>query len=320
LQSCGAGRLLQATSAWVIFRHIPQLRVKAHYTWQLSPYRRSFSPMATYKITLQMNFEKQGWSESWYATTSDVEALKTQAQSIAVLRVACLPEKAYMQSWKLSDEGILGDSFANFDIQFQPPTTLAGDQAGTGLLCRVGSGTLYRRELIVRCLPDAWVFRNSSGQITWATAADTAVKAYLDAVIAAQWQLRVITKVGDGSTDFPVSQFEAGAITGTTNVHAPGFPGTASTDVGKTVQIRGSKGDAKASNGKWQITGASAAGEVLINLPFADIARYLPLDIAKTRIRFVTIKYVNVTSRSIEDVRNKKPGRAFFVPAGRRRV
>lgn len=275
--------------------------------------------MAIWKVTFQMNLEKQGFSETYYVDLTSESALRTQIQNVAALRIACLPQRAYMQCWKYSNEAVVGDSYADFDIQWTAGQALPGGETGDALLCRLMAGSLYRRLLLLRCLPDDWIFRNANGQLTWSNIADTNVKAFLQSLVTNSWKLKVITKTGDGVTEYPILALGSSLDPRGTTITSTMPANTVA--VGEKVQLRKCKEGAEAANGIWVVKKVEAGtGVITIPLDFTEIDTTDPLALANATVRKIAYKYESITDTKIEDVRNRKPGRAFFVPAGRRRV
>lgn len=272
--------------------------------------------MAYYICTFLINQSDQGISESYYYSAGSPAAATNAAFLLANQRVKLLVNAVDFAAIRVSDTAIVGDSYLDTRIRSVQGIDLPGDLTGSGIQCRLQSGGLYRRSLLLRGVPDAWIIRDANGTRTYETDGRTAATAYCAYLRDNQWLLKITKK----QTENPGTAFvDATAVAGQPKLTTitSGF-GDLLTPPGTKFQITGCRNTARVLNGYWNTVGAvSVVGQVKIGLVFGRIEGFNPADTQKAKVRPVQVDYLGITSGIPINVAYRKPGRAFFVPRGR---
>jgi uncharacterized protein with HEPN domain len=268
------------------------------------------------KITYIFNAQKNGWTETWYNTAENLGQIMVNAVAVAVARANLLGLGSQIEAIRVSDDNIVNDSIVDFTafgptdgtVKLQPR-----DSPWNALLCRANSGTLYRRQLWLRGIPDAWItvdpitltytlsptflrlFNTFTGVLT---KNNFQIKALAKEAVLAP--VRIITQVAqDVSQVFRIT------------APAHGFANT------NEVRIYGVKGqNVTQVNGVWHVYDVTA-DTFLVPEP-VGIGQLLYKGGGKVKKRVYS--YYNINSLTYLRVSKHNTGRAFFVTRGRRAV
>lgn len=271
------------------------------------------------KVDFIFSMIESGWTETFYHAATDINTAMAAAKTLALERCKILCVDAYLSQIRVSSTTVLNDSIVTFDPTYYERLTLKGDAAQVAFLCRLSSGSLYRRSYMIRGCPDEWVYRKATtGILTWNNIADAAIKQYLAAIPTAGMTIQVMTKVGDGVVAYPIVNVAVVAtIAGATAVlSAMPLGGLAQ---GDKIAIHGAKEKLRCINGVWPLVKDPATNPAIIRVPFAHLDGWDLSMLTKAKMNPVVIKYVPINDVQLEDIRGRQTGGNFFHAVGRRR-
>lgn len=264
--------------------------------------------MATIKLTQFFSAGKLGWTETWYKTAENPDAVLAAAAELASARIKLLASEANgprLDYWRLSDDDIFGDALFRIGpgLNTYDKVENLADVQWTGWLVRIESGSRYRRMFIVRGCPDTDFRLNPNG--TEIPAFRKVFQKYFDVLQGGGWSLRVWSKEG-GNPEVPVTA--VGLVPPNIVVTAPGLV----TAIGDLVQLRGF-GRATHMNGTKRAIIANATG-----VTFTQGAELLDFVLdgrqrARKRVRFVA----NLTAFEVLRYAHRDTGRPFGLLRGR---
>jgi hypothetical protein len=285
----------------------------------------------TAKVTWFYEFSDYGWTESlWKAYNSSLTELFAPAEMYASLRMAINGLGVAMPAIRISDDLVYRDSIYDpnsyitgelSDGQFlaqggnlrpvkgalpaQPPASIF-----EAVQTRMEGGALYRREMMVRGLPQT-VMTNPPGP-SFQGAFLQAWNAWTAHVIAT-WAFRTKSRSGNNAL-FPVQQVIVGPPA---EVIAVGTP----VAVGDYVQLLGFR-NISGVRGKYLVT--SVAGNVIQLAGFAPTSPVTGpkgfIQILSTNGAALQPAYQAITSVRAITQTHRSTGRPSFGPRGRRRA
>jgi len=272
--------------------------------------------MATFQLTTVFNQGRSGWSETWYCQASTHEQAITKLKSVLPRRQGLLGGGASIEYIRVSDVAITGDSQVQHLQDWAISTSPTGaDEPWDGVYVRCEAGPLYRRQMFLRGIPDAWAgpaggFPGSppnNGEMT------QAVAKWASAAKNNGFQLRCANKEGAGAVKTPITSFASGTGGRTTFV--------VSVDqgaVGDFFKISGYEGpDKKLLNGRHKII-EKAGTSYTIKLRYLDITD--PTENTGGKASPIVIVYKDLEEVQIIRMAKRSTGRAFFLPVGRRKA
>ena len=272
--------------------------------------------MPTYKVTWIFNQHKQGWTETFYRTASNYTDAKNFALAHVPTRLGLCGRGVTIEAIRISDVDILGDGCLEVNPPNQGPYPADADNPWCAALVGLCAGDrLYRRSLWLRGIPDSWMARDAvTGDCGFPTVMKSRVDALINHLKISNWKLKVIKKTGAGTAPATITNISDNPATGrivfTTTL--------AGLTVGDTVRVTDFSGpDKKKLNKTWKIMSITGT-DIEVDGKFADLED-ATLD-AGGKMKRRIIDYVDVEEGSLLRCMWKKTGRAFFVPAGRRRV
>lgn len=292
--------------------------------------------MPTYQVTFIFNGERQGWAETWYWTGSSSDTAMAAALAVGQARLKLLGNTLQLEAIRVSDVAILGDSFVDESLNNQNTGTGASgarDVVAVSVLGRATAQNLYRRQVWIRGMPDAFVFydpKTGKSQLNESAAFISAWNTWASQLIAKAYQLRVIDK---DSPQKPITGVLVAPVTGQTAIRCPGH-GYAP---GKMIRIRGAKfangpGETLDENGKSLVNGVWQVREIVNNPPPA--AQLNPVDwfeipsffddiqpayVSGGKAQERVVAYKTIDFMKYSRYAKRDTGRAFFVPRGRSR-
>lgn len=266
--------------------------------------------MAVFKFTWIFNDYRQGWSESWYYTGSNIESSTVTSSSGATVRMRLIGKNVILEAARVSDVTIRGDSTFTPFAGVQPVQAAVQDTAWNCWLCRVEAGALYRKSMYLRGCPDDWIAQEENGQFIQPQALRNAIGEFQDFAIGTL-ALRVAEKIPDAS------YIKITGITADPDGYIRFAAAATGAVLGDTVTVKSYQGpDRSILNGQHAVRAGDGAS-VTINTLFALLLD--PLANVKGVIAKRNIIYPTVTRiRPLRPVK-RSTGRAFFVPVGRRR-
>lgn len=272
----------------------------------------------TAKVTFIFNFQKQGWSETWFAPASDTREALATARVVAQARANLLGRDGRIEAVKVSDVLIPADNRTSFQPAIFPNRPVAAnigwltDQAPTSVLVRASSSELYRRQLWLRGMVDDWVrWSVDLKRMIWTQEFNNYFGPYRDALINNRYCIRALSRVGGIA---PLRQI--GAITTSlSGRYAITAQAHLAANVDK-VRITGVKGtNVEQVNGLWQVFNVTAnTFEIPLSVPAGVTLLYKGGGKVRKRVN----GYFEVDRLEPQRIGTRKVGRAFFVPAGRR--
>lgn len=275
--------------------------------------------MANIQVTYIFNAGRQGWSETWYVQRDSLSEAQLPVFDVGTARKGLLGKGATLEASRISDVDVFSDSLVDTTIGNTPASSTASlvrDNPSNAWLARVNSGTLYRRAMWLRGLPDAWVAFNST---TLLPILDPLLLSnfglFATKVVQAGFRMRVLDK--SGAT--PEKGITALALDIPTNRITVTVPGHGYNALDK-VRIRKCSGtNAKQVNGLYTVF-APTTNTFDIFPPTGKV--FLgPITYAGGGVvRKQNITYPLISSLELIRPAKRDTGRAFFVPRGRRRV
>lgn len=266
-------------------------------------------------MTMIFNAQKSGWSESWYLTKADVQAAIAAANTIASARSSLLGQYSFLEAVRVSDVEVLNDSAVTtfWSPKFDP--TLGGerDTPWNSIYVRINAGTLYRRQMHMRGVPDFWIeWDGKLGDYTVAAPAFTNLNRFGTVLKAQGACIR--------AADKSLANFPYKVIQGITAPTAGGLEFTVPNHgfvIGDTVSFRKVTGIGLGNcKGRWIVTDSSTNTFRTATPP--DSASTIVVYRGGGFVRKVFMNYFTITGVQYMRPTVKKTGRAFFVAPGRR--
>lgn len=166
--------------------------------------------MPEYKCTFFFELAKYGWSETWFRQEATPDAALASSKVLAAQRASLLASPAQLSAVRISDESIQRDSlfFEWTGNALEGGNTFGNsDIPNTAALLRIEAGSLYRRNLYLRGIPDSFVTEPNG--LVLDPAWNKNFQGYRSLLINSQWHLKAIQK-----TPPPPTQFITGAARG----------------------------------------------------------------------------------------------------------
>jgi len=273
--------------------------------------------MANWKVTYIFNAAAQGWTETFYTTNISANNVGEPAGRLGGLRMLMLGTGANLVAFRISDDAVQGDSTL---VRIPPADNVALNVGGTrdfqdtAALGDCYAGDLYRRQLWLRGIPDAWTTYNPTNQQWTPHAVFMQAFNQLAALLVTDpWALKGINK--DPVTSKP-SIINNVTIDGSrfvfATVAAHGYA------VGNTVKVS----RVKAINSQYinktfkieAVTGTTFS--VPHGLTIQTGILYQSGGVAKLLVP----TFPKITMAQYNTISGHKTGRAFFVRRGRRQV
>lgn len=271
--------------------------------------------MAKFLCTMIFNQGRYGWTESWYRDSSDYFTALQALTNLATRRTSLLGSGARIEVAKVSDVEAVGDSkdsTIGLDGMIQQ---LGADTPWNAIYARINAGGLYRRQMWLRGIPDAWIALTAGNPNVNPLDGilSSAFNTFKNYLVSQAWLLRVILKTGAGATETTVTAFSINGD-GKMVFNVAGVPG----GPGDTFRIKYAVGpNPKLVNGVYTIQ-SNLAGVITTTTTAPD--GLVPGDYNGMKHRPRIISYESITDGVIKRCGKRSTGRAFFVQAGRRPV
>lgn len=272
--------------------------------------------MAIFKVTYIFGGAKQGWTESFYmdSSTSRLAVESASAKSYILARNNCLGTPNYVEAVRASAIDNPGDTSLLL-LTATPSGDSPADYVNIAVRVKLVTAEGRRRDLWLRGCPDAWVgWQSEKGSYLKVEGAGGPITRLVNQmVIDPAFKIRGWKR--DGAmyrVGLPGGMITADPQTALTKIAVAGLDPLA-----VKVQMKKWKGpDAKLFNRTWNIAAIDDTW-VVITLPYNELGN--PAQLTSGRVLPKVYVYDNVSNVGGMDVRAHKTGRAFFVPAGRRR-
>lgn len=273
-----------------------------------------------FKFTMLINFQGQGFSETWYHTGSGSLSAVPQADLDTLLsaRNRLTAASVKLVGWRLSDVAnprLTKTGTCNFSAGGSPP-----DVPTNAWLATVrGPDGQGRRQWWIRGVPDAaivWDDKQLAFKPTGTFKSN--YDAYVAIVTKSPWAIKVVTPLKTSTKKGKVTGLTINAVG---SVRLVGQGGTFA-PLTKTapVIVTGFKSQLAHLNGVYQAETAAEIADTSIDLLNQSavgtaVEGYRLGAFART----AEYQYITPNNVSLVSPRERKIGRAFFVPAGRRR-
>jgi hypothetical protein len=294
-------------------------------------------PVPIYKTTYFFFSGDQGFSESWYITALNITSADNVANGAMLLaRQQILGNSTYIGAVRTVDTNAPGNALLT--LISAPPAgnpNLNRDNASNAIQVRAFSADFYRRTMWLRSIPDFWITYNTGGQAIPNQLAQQAVSNFLAKAGAVGVGLRVISTTAAQNqpiqlVNFTIPNAAPFNILYTTTV-AHGYI------VGQYIRINQMKGDYLRAgppynyslNGIFQIVAVPSATTFTTTALSTDWGTliqpvYFSGGLVRGRWRVDnappgTTSMPSVVDGHVMRYSRRKPGRAFFVPAGRQK-
>ncbi len=248
-----------------------------------------------------------GWSETYYYSSVDLPNVLVKAIVLAKKRLACLPFSVALPYVRVADDAIQRDSLvyvppAIYGALNQPDQQV--DVPWNAILCRLSSGSLYRRQLYLRGAPDSLIVEPEN--LLGLPSFTTPFNAFLKELSTANWAIRCFDR-GPANPVKPINQIAKLVTPVKINLPAHGW------NTGDKVRI--SHSAYRPVNAAWPIAVVDADNFVLLNSTVAP-----PLDIfgSGTAHRLVVV-YEPIDQAIPVRQTKRNTGRPFDLLRGRRK-
>lgn len=288
-----------------------------------------------YKATLFFNASKQGWDESWYINAAGLNA------AMNVMLVGFLPNRrnllgtgAYIEAIRVVDLATPGAAlFQQLPAPLPPNPNIIRDNVTNAIQIRLSTNApYYRRTMWLRGIPDSWVAYQVDGSVQPNPIMTQALDVMVAAMAPQNIGANVISVDQAVNPALVVNNMTFDLTTGFCEISTVVNHGLT---VGQYVRINKIQGanlrtgppGNLSPNGTWQVLVVPTASTFFIALNSIDYTN-LPIYYAGGFVRarntvqggFNTAGLFPLfTAYDFVQYARKKTGRAFFVPAGRRR-
>lgn len=275
--------------------------------------------MAIFQLTFIFNAGRQGWSELFYVDRETGAEASASANAVGAKRKALIGKGTILEAIRVSNVDVFSDSFVDFSVGNTPsPFTadLVRDNPSNGWLVRCEAGTLYRRSMWLRGIPDVWIRFDSTD---FRPIIDPGLLSNFDSwaakAVTEGFKMRAFDK-GVANPRKQITDLLFDGANGVIRVTVPGH-GYSTND---QVHISTPKGqNAKQAKGVWSVMAPTTntfdirpkSGTVFLG-PIIYTGSGL-----SHRQQFI---YPTLNGYYLTRPAKKDTGSAFFVPRGRRRV
>lgn len=270
-----------------------------------------------YKFTMLFNFGGSGFSETWYYNGGVTFPVPQNSvfdqvyqQRALMTGIGTSPE-----GWRLSDLSNPRSTYVRYYSKVAP-IGKNPDPPSTAWLADVrGVNGIGRRQLWLRCVPDEWVEYDSvTGRFTPVGPLVGALQAFTSLLTTPPWSIRTVVTLAASGIKSRVTSLAQGALGGTQlNAATTGF------NLEAPIVVSGFRKPLGVLNGNFDAVSAytGSSGQFNLNhkaVTTAELATYN----GGAWVRQATFSYTNIGTIDLIQPRERKVGRAFFVPRGRR--
>lgn len=278
-----------------------------------------------FKYSMLFNFQGQGFSESWYTTAGTLlgtsGSLNPPFLPLAIARANMTGKYVLLVGVRLTDLS----NPRNTQTYAFAQKAQAGDDPDNvtnSFLVNVrGAANVGNRSLFIRGLPDDAIVWNDAAQVFSPVGVMVRqFSAYRNALLNDGWQLRAVQPIAkpipagqliSAITNNPVTD----AVVITTSAAMPNQT--------LPLLVSGFKKPLSFLNGTYQPNSGftiTSGSSVTLRNRAMTLPQSLTFVSGSAAVRTQNFAFVNVNRVTIEFPRERRTGRAFFVPAGRRRA
>lgn len=272
-----------------------------------------------FKFTMLFNFQGSGFSETWYYPGAVGFPLPpvNPFRNLFNSRYALCSNATVAMGWRLSDVDNPRQTAVEVNTGLTPFTDPPDTPTNSWLAITRGVNNVGRRQFWLRCVPDSWIVWSAAAQQFQPVGDLRVAFDKFKALLQNQgWAIRTVKSLLAAGGGQAVATVAPGA--GGATVKLGGAVG--GLDPNKPMIVSGFRKPLGYLNGTyatfsgWLPSGA----DVLIN------GKSVSADAAATytftaRTRKAEYTYTPIQDVTLEFARERRIGRAFFVPAGRRR-
>ncbi len=140
-----------------------------------------------------------GWSETLYTTATDYTTALGRATQLADFRGALSGKDITLFDIRVSDDSIIGDSLTSGPRTIEPVVkTKDADVSWTAAQIRMLSGSLYRRTLMLRGVPD-FLYSLENDDVPFQGQWTKAFERYRNKLVQLQFSIKAKARTGPGA-------------------------------------------------------------------------------------------------------------------------
>lgn len=271
-----------------------------------------------YKVTMLFNFQGSGFSETWYynVTGTLTQTNLDQIDAMAQVRNALTAEFVNLVAYRVSDLANPRATYVKNYASFPVSANLPDVPSTAWLAIARGPNGQGRRQFWMRGIADSWVQWDDTTE-SWKLVGtfNTKFQAFVAVITQTPWTIRVVTSTRGGAPSFPITSIASGTQQGQAIMTITNGP--ASTDA--PIVIGGFRKPLAFLNGTYIYpTGFNVGGSTIVlrtkTITPQQAGAYITGGVARTQ----QFSYVTPATVQLVSPRERRVGRAFFVPRGRR--
>lgn len=282
------------------YEHVSAVRFVLQYVG--STFFTESAAMPVYRTTWFFNWNKMGWTENIHHTGTSLDDVVGAVNVVAPLRRQMLSAGCILEGVRISDDEIPGDSSFVLNLAYGPGLWNEDtDAIWNALLVRIESGPLNRRLLYLSGIPDVEIER---GVKDFDPIYFGKMRAYIDGLVSSHFGIRTLSSVGNPWVN--VAVISADGLVSTTAAHGFG--------VGNFIKFR--RLGVKPKPRSPSLVADPITTSTFTVVPWSP----RPGVVARGQVKRYQYTVIPFTRAIAEGIVKKSRGRAFFVPAGRRKV
>lgn len=273
-----------------------------------------------YKVTLLWNFQGSGFSETWYYNITaalgpaDLAAISAMSTARNGLTAAFVNLVAYRISDTTNPRQTIVKDFVTVPGGGSNPDT----PTNAWLAIARGPAGQGRRQLWMRGIADDWVEWNQANA-TWKLIGPfkTAFDKFVGIVSKTPWAMRTVKTQAQGAPGVGIALVAPGATNSAPVLTMSG----GAAPPGGTLIIGGFRQPLSFLNGTYLYPTGYATGSTTITLRAKTVSQFQCSSyVTGAVVRSQQFNYVTPSTIQLVSPRERRVGRAFFVPRGRRSV
>jgi hypothetical protein len=273
-----------------------------------------------YKVTILWNFQGSGFSESWYynITSSlgptDLATIDAMATTRNMLTASSVNMVAYRVSDVSNPRQTIVKDFATVVGSSSTPDVVTN----SWLAMARGPAGQGRRQFWMRGIADAWIqWDTTRAQWKLVPTFKRNFDAFVAVITKTPWSMRVVGGARPGGGGVAVQSVAPNNTNGSAVLTLAGAPPAAPA----TIIVGGFRKPLSKLNGTYIYPTGYAAGSTSVTLRTRTVTSLeANTYITGAQVRAQTFSYVTPSTVQLISPRERRVGRAFFVPRGRRSV
>jgi hypothetical protein len=270
--------------------------------------------MARFKVTMFFREGANGWTESWYTSESyDSTSAMTALLDVAMQRMLMLGQGAYVDAVRVSETDRLRAAVTR-QLNAMPVTATGyADYPSAAIIGEVRGDDPYKKVYYLRGFPDDWVVKGAAGGDPEVVAGKSLFKDYCSKLNQHEFQFKVTQKGGIIGLGVEIKGFKAGPDNLIVTAPALGAAEGARVSIKKVKAPSSEMG--RRVNKTFKVL-AVAGDDYTLQTPIAfhpDFARY-----AGGKAFLKIPDFTTVSQGDLQRPGERRAGRIFFVPRGRR--